>query len=330
MNVMRSLLRIKGSGNLLFIILQLVFLTVYGCGGGGGSTSSGNTGGTTTGGTSSQATLDRTNAVAIAKGAYTGLITGSSLGGFGDVQQTERDQPTYLLLIQAMEEAIRQINVREPQDNVHPEHIVTQSFNINGSCGGNASYTIQVNDATGQFSGNMTYNNYCSGGVTINGSTTYSGINNGSSGIRAFTFTFTNLTMTIGSSSSTLNGSITYTYISTGFTATVDLQQRDNVTGKLFRIDNWNLSVTKTSSYLQYSVSGRFYHSDYGYVEISTPTPFLIYTGQIWPSQGVMIVTGSNGTKCRLTVTSSTTYVVDVDEDGNGTYEWSSGTLTWR
>jgi hypothetical protein len=81
-------------------------------------------------------------------------------------------------------------------------------------------------------------------------------------------------------------------------------------------------------------ISGRYYDPDYGYVEVYTEGPLRIDDGDDWPSDGVLVVTGDTGiaggsTMARLTALSSTTYQVEADTNGDGTYDWDSGVLYW-
>jgi hypothetical protein len=95
------------------------------------------------------------------------------------------------------------------------------------------------------------------------------------------------------------------------------------------------MTLSKGTNYVDFQVSGKYYHPDYGYVNISTPTAFRIYSGSVWPSQGVLMLDGKTGiaggsTRARLTVISSNAYEVEADTDGDGTYDWNSGSLNWH
>ena len=115
----------------------------------------------------------------------------------------------------------------------------------------------------------------------------------------------------------------------------MDILLRDNKTIKVCWVNNFSLTLSAGSNYVDFQVSGRYYHPDYGYVNISTPTSFRIYSGSQWPSQGILILDGKTGiaggsTRAKLTVISSTNYQVEADTNGDGTYDWNSGTLTWH
>lgn len=328
---MKSLIKIRGIGTPFLVILLPVFLSIYGCGGGGGG-GGGASSGIAYSGITSQAIIDQTNATDIAEGAYTGgKIGGSSIGSVGSVQEIDVDHPRYLYLARAMEEAIRKIDVHAPPGVVESGAIVSENGNFTGDCGGNASYAVQLDNLTGDFSGNINFNSFCSEGTTLSGAATFSGTYNiPADQFNQFTFTFDSLTATLGTDSFTFNGSLAYVFqSSTSVTATMEMHLRDNATGKVYWVNNYAMAISEGPGYIQFEVSGRFYDPDYGYVELSTPTPFHINSGQSWPSQGVMILTGKNGTKARLTVNSAATFVVEWDADGNGSYEGTSGNLNW-
>ena len=89
--------------------------------------------------------------------------------------------------------------------------------------------------------------------------------------------------------------------------------------------------VDGIGSYLDVEItSGKYYEPDYGYVTISTPTPFRVYDSDLWPRNGVMVVTGTGNTKVRLTAISNTQCQIDADLDGDDTYEWGPKTKDWE
>lgn len=314
----------------LLIILLTAFL-VYGCGGGGGG------GGTPAGvsytGLTSQATINETNAVDLAEGAYTGGEIGGALGNFGAVQETGTGRPRYLQITQAIEEVIRRVDVHAPPGVVEAGAIVSESGVIDGTCGtspGNASYTVQMDDVTGEFSGTMNFNSLCSEGIVISGATSFSGtIRLSDEELLQFRLSFSSLSGTMDGDSFTLEGSIDYNY-SPQDTITMEMFLRDNGTGKVYRVNNYVMTMSEGLGYVQFAVSGRFYDPDYGYVDISTYAPFRINVGQDLPSQGELLLAGKNGTKARLKVNSPTTFIVEADTDGDGEYDdFTSDNLNW-
>ena len=184
----------------------------------------------------------------------------------------------------------------------------------------------------------MNFNSFCSEGVTLSGTADFSGtININTEQLSQFTLTFSNLTATLGSDSLTLDGDITYNF-GPPAAVTMDMRQRDNASGKVYWVSDYVMTVSEGLDYIEFAVSGRFYDPDYGYVELSTPTPFRIYSGQDWPSQGVMICTGNNNTKAHLMVMPSapppsptpSTFAVSADTNGDGIYDWYVDNLNWQ
>jgi len=56
-------------------------------------------------------------------------------------------------------------------------------------------------------------------------------------------------------------------------------------------------------------------------VAIETPSPFFTGSGQRYPGSGRLLITGAAGGKVRVTATSASALLIELDADGNGTYE---------
>jgi hypothetical protein len=314
---------------------SLLMALIFACGGGGGGGSTPGVGGISYTGITAQATIDANNSQNISNGAYKGGAVGMS-GSLGTIQKTVVDRPNYLDLALTLEEAILHINVNAPPGTVEAGAIVTASDAIAGDCGGSAQYAIQYNDATGDFSGSLSFASYCSKGVTLNGAASFSGkVDVNTQSFVGFTLSLNNITTTSGTDSFTVNGSITYNFQPSSVTVTMTMLLLNNTTGKVFWINPYNMTLSKGPNYVDFQVSGKYYHPDYGYVNISTPTAFRIYSGSTWPIQGVLILDGKTSigggsTKAQLTVISSNAYQVEADTNGDGAYEWNSGSLSWH
>ena len=59
-------------------------------------------------------------------------------------------------------------------------------------------------------------------------------------------------------------------------------------------------------------------------IDITTPVSFVRAGTQAYPASGQFIITGAAGGKVRITATSATTLIIDLDADGNGSYELST------
>lgn len=305
------------------------------CGGGGGDGGGVSGGGISYTGLTAQATVDSTNSETLSTGAYKGGAVGTS-GSMGNVQKKVVGRPNYLDLALTIEEAILHIDVHAPPGIVGAGAIVTESGTISGHCGGNAQYVIQYDDATGDFSGTLNFNGYCSQGVTLTGSASFSGkVDVNTKNLLQFSLSCDNMAVTTGSDFFTAKMSISSNFQASPITAAIDILLRDSTTGKVYWANNYSIALWVGSNYVDFQVSGKYYHPDYGYVNISTSTTFRIYFGTTWPSQGVLILDGKTGiaggsTRAQLTVLSSTTYQVEADTNGDSIYEWNSGPLTWH
>ena len=169
---MKKRSRTEGLASLFLVILVASFLAAYGCSGGGGDGGSAiqYTGVTT------QATVDDTNSDDLTKGAYIGGSSG--MMGLGAVSQSGvNDLPRYLNLTQTLQNAIIQVDVNAPEGIVEAGAIIQQSGSLPaGDCSSStASYVISFNDQTGEFTGTLSFNGYCSEGVTLSGSASFFG-----------------------------------------------------------------------------------------------------------------------------------------------------------
>jgi len=305
-----------------FIILS----SLIGCGGGSSSSSSPYTGITTA------AVITQTNAQDIARSSYQGGDTGTSLVGPLSPSTSETQNvstagfPKVLSIVQVLKEISgKACSRRFTSGSVAPRAVVRINGTVNDGYGGSVSYSLSVDDLMGGFTGSFTANNYRGdGGGTTSGTMTVSGTYN----IAADTFdniniTLSAITVTDASSSVMVSGSV-HLLNGNPATGTVTLYLTDNGTGKTDWIDNFTINVTEGVGYSEATLSGKIYLHDYGFVVISTPTPFHYLAGSTYPSSGTMIVTGASNGRAKLTVSNSTSYTVDVDANGDGTYETSS------
>ncbi|MBU1170463.1 MAG: hypothetical protein KKD44_12945 [Proteobacteria bacterium] len=107
----------------------------------------------------------------------------------------------------------------------------------------------------------------------------------------------------------------------------------DNFRDKAYQFSDYMISVpdynadkgSKLMATEELHISGRFFHPDYGYVDVTTGhTPFVMQFP--YPVDGTLTVTGSHNSKAVLDVIYSEDetlagYIVKADADGNGTFE---------
>jgi hypothetical protein len=205
-----------------------------------------------------------------------------------------------------------------------PRAVVTESGTLSDGYGGSISYSLSVDDQTGAFTGSFTASNFHGDtGSTISGAMMVSGSYNIAGGsFDHINFTLSSVTVMDTSSSVTVTGTV-HLLNGNPATGTVTLYLTDNVTGKTDWIDNFTVNVTEGVGYADVTLSGKIYLHEYGSVVISTSTPFHFLAGNTNPSSGTMIATGASNGRAKLTISNSTSYTVDVDANGDGTYETS-------
>ncbi len=312
------------------ILSVLIAISLVACGGGSSSSS-----GISYTGLTTEATIDENNARDLSTGAYQGGQTGSAFNSVGVIQAGESEPVGYLRMLkvsQILEDSINQVDLMSISNNTFAGAVYTESDTIYGDCGGSASLTMSANDQTGDITGDFNFSNYCDDGVSMSGSANFSAhVDLNTDELVEFSFSFDNLSMTLGSDSFTLDGSMIFDVSTSSVTMTMYLA--DNSTGEVFWIENYSMTITEGAGYVDAEISGRYYAPDYGYVTIATPTPLRIYDGDAYPTSGVFVITGSTGvsesTKARLTALSSATYQIEADTNGDGTYDWDSGVLNW-
>jgi hypothetical protein len=319
----------------LICIITLGLITFIGCGGGGGDT--GSTSSITYTGLTTQADITGTNAQTLSAGAFTGGQAGSAFSGTGAIEAGTDENPVSLRTLkvtQTLEDALLQVDLSFLSGGSFIGATQSESGSMSGTCGGSASYTMQYNDQTGVFSGNFSFSSYCNGGVTYSGGASFSGYldlsdpNNPS--FESFTFTFTHLS----DGSSTLNGTIDIDFSSSPTIVTFDALLKDNVSGKVYWVKDYGMSITEgsdgTGNYVDLDIlSGSYYDPDYGYITVETPTPIRTYDLDEWPSEGVIVVTGNSNHKVSLSAVDETQCEIDADLDGDDTYEWGPVYKNW-
>lgn len=320
----------------MIVILVWSAFSLAACGSSGG-------GGTPAGisytGLTTLVAIDANNAVDIGTGAYQGGSTAGAIGSSMGIVQNSEDEyigrSRSLILSQALVKALRQIDVNSMSSGIASGTIQHNSGTEYGTCGGSMSWSINFNDQTGGFTGSFNFNNYCEDNTTLSGSIEAAGtIDPVTEDFGQISMTFIVFTIATPSDSFTAQGSFDINFSVSSIDFAINIYMREDSTGKVYWLDDFNMSVAEETGYADVEISGNFYDPDYGYVILSTSTPLRIYDSDDYPSQGILIVTGETGigggsTKARLTAHSSTTYEVEADTNGDGTYDWTSGILNW-
>ncbi len=313
---------------LLGIALTLSLSSCGGGGGGGGGEVPGDA--VVYSGATGQTAITETNAKDLVLGAFYGGPGISTIAAVpasvSNSPANETLDPRLLKFSSAILDSLMQqelIGAVSPK----PMAIVPITDTTPGNCGGSEVANLNVNDSTGEFNGTLQFNSYCEDATTISGTVNVSGtIDPFTLNMVQMNMSFTSLTVTSGGDSVTMSGS----YVLTSMTMTMNHRIRDNATRIVYKIESYTVTETDGIDWTETTFSsGRYYHPDYGYVELSTISPFRLYLSDFGPATGQLQIAGANGSKALLTAISSTLFEVTADIDGDGTYEWSSGLLRW-
>ena len=315
---------------LAYVCIVFFALSLFGCsGGGGGGNSGGTTSGLTYSGVMVPAQVDESNAEEIAGGAFaTGLI-GDGMVGLSVDQQIEsyhirnfRSVNVPLILSDSLE----LVDFTLSSSNGVQAAVQNQSDVIDGSCGGTMSYSITVDDGQGIFTGSFTFSDYCNDGTIINGSAGFDGRMDVDSGnfIEA-TFTFDRLS----GGELLLDGEMQIDYAATPNVITLNAYGQDPISGAVFWISNYSITIDEYTGFVEIDMVGTFYHPDFGSVVLTTPVSLVLHDGDEWPESGTIFVNGASDSKAKLIAIDHSTCTVEADGDGDGIYEWNSGIMNW-
>ncbi len=202
---------------------------------------------------------------------------------------------------------------------------------VNGDCGGSMNMSGTMDDVSGEFSLNVNFNNMNNCDGVINGQASMSGNLDSTTGAASFKMTFSRLSFSDATDSMTMNGYIRIEMNSSGAaTTTMQMDFRDNKANKVYRV-NYTVNTSYDGMNVVMTMTGRFYHPDYGYIDINTPVALTMGPTDDYPSSGQVVVTGGAGsvgpTRVRATFQSGDSYLLESDLDGDGVYE-SSETCT--
>jgi hypothetical protein len=315
---------------------------ILGCGGSGSGSGGSGVGpnSVTYSGLTTPAEITADNVIAISANT---LETGSIAGGLINIYSLDDTgrtveapyQPYLLGVSQAVKGAMALIDYDFTAGRDLSAAIQTTGDLIYGKCGGNASYTIQVDTDTGAFAGQMAFNGFCDEGISISGPATFSGtISQVTSDFESFTLTFDYVTATSQTESYIMDGRIDYIHSGATGIATLNMAVQDNNLDRIVKVEDYQIVVTDGYNRSELEIGGRIYDPDYGYVDLETEPVLIINEADEYPSSGALVLTGALGTgggptKARLTALSPTQCQVEADTNGDGTVDYDTGPVSW-
>lgn len=298
----------------IIAVMMVTFVTggfcLTGCGGGGGTsnTSSSYKGSTT------QATVTASNAKALSVDAVNDVQNATAIGIVGkNLSGVSATSPKVVAIKNTLENSIIKIQAKSAAKTVASTEQGTE-YGYSGSF----NYAGNFNESTGVFTGSISFNQYREMADTafLSGSITFAGVfNQATDEFSSLNITLTDLQSSLESETLVLNGSMALT--NAGYTQNLSLSLvlLDVGSNRTYWLKDFTLALDGDSM----SMSGVYYDHLHGYVVISTVTPLTVssYSGE--PTSGQLLFSGSNGTKARLTFTSSG-YTLEVDVNGDNAY----------
>ena len=318
---------------LILSAIGILGMVACGGGGGGGGSTAIAPAGLTYAGVNSPAIIDSNNAAELASDAFLGGETGTSLGIFTSVsgpQPTAVREIKLYEAVQVFNDALYKIDFNDHRMDALAVQSAQET--LYGDCGGSATYTMNLDDANGAFTGSMNFNFYCNQNTTISGAVGFSGqLDMSTQEPDSFSFSISMVSMTSNNQSYVMDGDVSFDVTGVAAQALIDLLMKD-AANEVFWVNGYSLSITDEGTHEEIIMSGRFHHPTHGYVDLSTSetSPIIIYSGDEWPSEGVLYIVGGSGSKAQLTAINNTTCEIIADEDGDDNYEIGPLSMSWQ
>lgn len=280
-------------------------------------------------GRTTQAVIDSANAKNLSGGAFAAGITRfeAARAGFNQDSMATRIgafRPLRLPLV--LQDSLQQVEKASKVVSLFKPAVETRSGALQGDCGGRLSYSIDFIAEFGSFDGSFAFDNYCDHGITISGETDIDGTYEvGTGDILTAHFSFATLT----DGAITLDGEISIDLLHQPITATFTAHSKDSEFGRVYWIKDYSMNITEYAGYIEIEIFGRFYHPDHGFVNLTTTEPFIVHDEDDWPTSGLFVIQGDKNTKAELSARDQLTCSVAIDTDGDGVFDWDSGTLNW-
>lgn len=320
---------IKFSALIMILAFSLPF--IYGGCGGGGSDEGEISLSLSFTGVESAALITPENVQEIAASASLGGVIGITFEALPTRQVSWDDDSMdapILNVLQVIDDAIHRVDLSSGGNAIAA--VTTKEGRIDGGCGGDASYTIGVDEVTGTFSGTISFNDYCDREIILKAGSDFSGLfDNITNAFLEFNFSFNNLIVTAGGQPYIFDGDSSFD--KTSIPKIIELEILiQNPSGRVFWVNSYILSIIEVEARLDFDITGRFYHPDYGFVDITNETTFRIFDTDDWPSSGTLFFKGADNTSARLIALDAMTAEVTADTAGDGFDDFDTGAINWE
>jgi hypothetical protein len=281
-------------------------------------------------GVTSQATINSENAGQLTGGAFAGGLTSvqarsSKLNQSGTNYQIDAFRALRFPLI--LGHSLRKIEISPALIIFSRTNPITENGKIEGSCGGNFSYTLKFNRGSEKFSGNLLFEQYCDGAITITGDVNVYGTFEDDSGdFDTANFSFDDFS----DATHSLNGEILIDFSDKPILVNLTAYSTDRHTGQVYWIKNYSMNLIESVGHVEVEIFGTFYLPDYGHVALKTSQPFVLHNTDDWPTSGQLVIQGDGDTTAQITALDQLHCRIEADTKGNGIFDWDSGILNWN
>jgi hypothetical protein len=276
---------------------------------------------------SSPATLDETN-VDKTLAYVVQTVPGCTQGALVTANQAFLDAVS-LLNQQVVD---KKVSLVPSSNEFDPAAELTEPINLEGTCGGTITGKLKGDEATGDISGDISFNNFCEGdagsNVQIDGDLSFSGnidpeaedleINNLKGSSKGIT-----LTVNEGSEqrvyTASFNASLSISSDSVSITIK-NFTFADQTEGTEVKLQNFAMTVTEGASTTTVTISGTIDVTDQGSVTFQTVGPVTVSDDGETIS-GTIKVSGADNTQILVSIDDGV-LTVQADTNGDGTYDY--------
>lgn len=330
-------IQIKWIKNFTLMLGIATILCIPACDGGGGG--GGGSASLSYSGSTSKAIIDASNAMDMAAESAMAGSRGSSFTSFNLQTTSSGHDSSRLFSIYNLSLALRRtlisLDAHSPITTQSNRSVESEEVSIEGDCGGKLTGAIFADDATGEYWGDISFQQYCIGSITLNGDITFSGdIDLDSGEFINMVYDIGYLSCSDGYGTYKMAGTLSMDNQASSPLIKMGMYIQDGNDDYVFWIRDYQITAAEDASGVAMNISGRFYHPDYGYVTLSTQQALITNFSDVLPVSGVLIAIGETGseggpTKAKLTFVDSDLFRVEADTNGSGVYDWDSGELLW-
>lgn len=273
-----------------------------------------------------QAVITIENAEVLALDAYYGGYSNANLPDSKSVAIGRSNAQTMLKVGALLKNLLETTDFRATTDS-KSKSVET----VYGACGGDmdVSYTEDISTATLT----MDMHSFCEDGVTMSGTMSvvvYFTDPNDTFEATSMVITFSNTEVAESDYSILINGTAVFDFLSdTKSKLTLNQTIKDQSNSKVYSYDNYTTLEVIKEDRVEAHISGNLINPDYGMIIISTPIT-ISGNSYDYPDSGELLIKGANGTSAVLYFLSSSTYYLECDTGGDGTYDWKSAVLYWN